>query len=319
MKVKKVCQYCKKEYFVSESQVHRSKFCSDACFRKSKNTQVEYHCDFCGKKFKVIKSKYDKAMENHKPLYCSAQCAKDAQKPKWEDIVSLFDSYGYILLSKEYISAKSKLEYICPNHQEYGSQYVTYNNLKQGCGCKYCGREHMAKSRRLSFDEVKNIFDQHDMILLDQEYKNSNIPLAYICKHHPEFGIQYMALSNAYKQHCPHCNIIKGESKISSYLLNNNISFISQKSYDDLLGTKGGKLSYDFYLPNFNLLIEYQGEQHEHPIDRFGGLQQFEIQQEHDARKREYAKRHGIKLLEIWYYDFKNIEEILDDQILLIV
>jgi hypothetical protein len=287
------------------------------CFRKSRNTQVDYECDFCGKSFKVKKSKYDNAINNNKHLYCSAKCAKDAQKPQWDDVKSLFDSRGYILTSSEYTNAKSKLEYICPQHQEYGPQYITYNNLKQGFGCKYCGIEKTTKSRRLSFDEVKSVFDKHDMVLLEQEYKNSNTPMAYICKHHPEFGVQYMALSNAYKQHCPHCNVVKGEDKISCYLLKNNIEFVHHKSYDNLFGIKGGKLSYDFYLPNFNMLIEYQGEQHERPVDIFGGERQFEIQQEHDKRKREYAKKHNIELLEIWYYDFKNIEEILNKRFLL--
>lgn len=37
----------------------------------------------------------------------------------------------------------------------------------------------------------------------------------------------------------------------------------------------------------------------------------FEKQLEHDRRKREYAKQHNIKLLEIWYYDMDNIEDIL--------
>lgn len=320
MKVEKICQYCGDKYFVPESQINRSKFCSDSCFRKSRNTQVEYNCDYCGKLFKVKRSKYDAAMENpDKYLYCSKECAKNVQKPKWKDIVHLFESREYILKSETYIDAKTKLEYVCPKHKDRGSQYITYNNLKQGFGCRYCGTERMANSRRLSFDEVKEIFAKHDMILLEQEYKNSSIPLKYICMHHPEFGVQYMALSNAYKQHCPYCNTIKGKDKISHYLLEKNIFFKSQKSYDDLRGIGGGKLSYDFYLPDFNLLIEYQGEQHEHPIDAFGGDKQFMIQQEHDKRKREYANEHGIELLEIWYYDFSNLENILANKILLTV
>lgn len=318
MKIIKFCHYCGKKYYVDKNQENRSKFCSDSCFRKNKNTQMDYNCEFCGKPFKVIRSKYNKAINGEIHLYCSSQCAKDVQKPKWNDIASLFENRGYILLSMEYINAKTKMEYICPNHKEYGSQYITYNNLKSGFGCKYCGRERTIESKRLSFDEAKEIFAKHDMILLNQEYKNSNIPMKYICKNHTEFGIQYMTLSNAYKQHCPHCNTIKGEDKISRYLLNNNILFIPQKTYDDLRGVGGGKLSYDFYLPNFNLLIEYQGEQHKHPVSAFGGEEQFKIQQEHDFRKREYAKLHNIELFEIWYDDFKNVEKILDDKLLLI-
>ena len=320
MKITKNCQYCGGEYQVPQSQQNRSKFCSDECFRKSKNTQVTYNCDHCGKEFLIQKSKVNKRLSGElKYLCCSTECTKEIQKPKWKDIVQLFKERGYILLSKEYINAKTKLEYICPEHQEYGSQYITYNNLKYGFGCKYCGTERTADSKRLSFDEVKVIFEKHDMILLDQEYKNSTTPLKYICKHHEEFGVQYMTLSNAYKQHCPYCNIIKGEDKISHYLSENDIQFILHKSYDDPRGVGGGKLSYDFYLPNFNLLIEYQGEQHERPIEAFGGEEQFKIQQEHDKRKKEYAYNRGIELLEIWYYDFLKIEKILNNKILSIV
>ena len=58
-----------------------------------------------------------------------------------------------------------------------------------------------------------------------------------------------------------------------------------------------------------------EGGQHEKPIDLFGGEEQFKIQQEHDKRKKEYAKLHNIKLLEIWYYDFDNITEILNKEL----
>lgn len=318
MKIIKFCHYCGEKYYVDESQKNRSKFCSDNCFRKNRNTQVSYNCEFCGKPFSVIRSKYDKAINGDIHLYCSSQCAKDVQKPKWEDIVELFEKRGYVLLSREYINAKTKLEYVCPKHEERGLQSITYSNLKNGFGCRFCGFEKMANSKRLPFEKVKEVFARHDMILLEQEYKNSDTPLQYICKRHPEFGIQYMALSNAYKQHCPHCNVIKGEDKIAHYLLEHRIEFIPQKSYDDLQGLGGGKLSYDFYLPNFNLLIEYQGEQHEHPISIFGGEEQFKYQKEHDKRKREYAESHNIELFEIWYYDFSNIELILNNKLLLI-
>ena len=39
--------------------------------------------------------------------------------------------------------------------------------------------------------------------------------------------------------------------------------------------------------------------------------EEFNIQKEHDKRKREYARNNGINLLEIWYWDMKNIENII--------
>ena len=74
-------------------------------------------------------------------------------------------------------------------------------------------------------------------------------------------------------------------------------------------------LSYDFYLPDYNLLIEYQGQQHEYAVDWFGGEEKFVRQQEFDTQKRNYAKNHDIHLLEIWYYDFENIENILTKEL----
>ena len=73
-------------------------------------------------------------------------------------------------------------------------------------------------------------------------------------------------------------------------------------------------LSYDFFLPNHNILIEYQGEFHDgnNAIQTKSGLKR---QQEHDRRKRESAKENGIKLLEIWYWDFDNIDEILKKEL----
>lgn len=316
MKIIKFCHYCGKKYYVEKSQADRTKFCSDECFRKSKNTQMPYLCDYCGNEFLVRRSKVDKRLNGDtKYLCCSSTCAKEIQKPKWEDIVSLFKEHNYLLLSDCYVNAKTKLEYICQTHMEYGLQYVTYNNLKHGFGCRYCGTERTAETKRLLFDEVKKIFDRHDMILLDQEYLNTQQKLKYICKHHPDVGVQYMATVNAYKNYCPYCNIAKGEKEISDFLLQHNIKFDLHHSYDDLVGVGNGKLSYDFYLYDYNLLIEFQGEQHEHPIDIFGGEEQFAIQQEHDRRKRNYAQNHNIDLLEIWYYEFKNIESVLTNRL----
>ena len=316
MKITKTCKYCGKEYQVSESQEQRSKFCSDKCFRASRNTRMDYACDYCGKIFKVRKSKIDKVKSGKsKGLYCCSQCAKDAQKPKWKDIVQLFKDKNYELLSTEYINAKTKLRYICNKHTDMGEQSITFSNLSYGFGCKYCGRERQGEKRRCDFEEVKKVFEKHDMELLDQPYINAQTPMAYICKHHREYGIQYMSKSNADRQHCPYCHKYKGESKIADFLIENNIDYILHKTYDDLLGVKNGRLSYEFYWPEFHLLIEFQGEQHEHAIDAFGGEETFKTQQEHDKRKKEYAIKHNIELLEIWYYDISKIEEILTDKL----
>lgn len=109
---------------------------------------------------------------------------------------------------------------------------------------------------------------------------------------------------------CPQCNESKGEKEIRKWLNENNFNYIPQKEFNGLIGLGGGNLSYDFYLPNLNTLIEYQGEFHDGSGKGFTKTN-LSKQQEHDKRKRDYAIKNNIKLLEIWYWDFDKIEELL--------
>ena len=119
---------------------------------------------------------------------------------------------------------------------------------------------------------------------------------------------------------CPYLTTYKGEEYIKQYLQRNNISFNIQQKFSDLLGTGDGQLSYDFSIPDEKygyILIEYNGIQHYEVVEYFGGEEKFKIQKEHDKRKRDYAKKHGYKLITIKYtYDtYESVEEYLDNEL----
>lgn len=131
-----------------------------------------------------------------------------------------------------------------------------------------------------------------------------------------ECGQEVIVSSNSLVEHkTVSCGCLSsfGEYQINQYFINKRIKFESQKRFDGLLGLGNGLLSYDFYIPRYNLLIEAQGEQHKKSVVIFGGEEQFKIQQEHDRRKREYAENNGFNFLEIWYYDYDNVNNILDE------
>ena len=111
---------------------------------------------------------------------------------------------------------------------------------------------------------------------------------------------------------CPLCNQSKGESIVYNYLSDSKLDFETQKQFPNLIGVSGFPLSYDFYIPSHKLLIEINGSQHYKPIQYFGGTKKFNIQKEHDKRKRLYAKRYGYKLLEIKYFDHTYLNEMLN-------
>ena len=69
-----------------------------------------------------------------------------------------------------------------------------------------------------------------------------------------------------------------------------------------------GKLRFDIFLPEVGVAIEYQGEQHYRPIERFAGKQGFEKTRERDQLKRQRAKEAGVKVVEFKY------DEVLTDE-----
>jgi hypothetical protein len=57
------------------------------------------------------------------------------------------------------------------------------------------------------------------------------------------------------------------------------------------------KLPFDFYLPNYNICIEFNGEQHYKPIKWFGGEKTLEGIKKRDKIKMEYCQNNNIPLI----------------------
>ena len=107
------------------------------------------------------------------------------------------------------------------------------------------------------------------------------------------------------------------EEKIITILKKEKINFQREKTYPDL---KFGYYRFDFFLPQYNLLIEVDGAQHY----KFSKLvhkkrQDFLKAQERDRRKNSYALSHNIPLYRIPYFEIENIntfQDILQDKFL---
>ncbi|MDU5206285.1 MAG: hypothetical protein E6182_10000 [Clostridioides difficile] len=109
---------------------------------------------------------------------------------------------------------------------------------------------------------------------------------------------------------CPICNESKGEKIIRLYLENNNIKFIQEHRFEDCKNKRS--LPFDFYIPNYNLCIEFDGRQHFETFNHFGGEKGFELTKIRDKIKNKYCKNNGINLIRIPYYEIENAEKILD-------
>lgn len=223
----------------------------------------------------------------------------------------------HILIIGEYIGANKHIKCKCLIHNIDFEMSPTHL-LKGKTGCVECTKIKNHLSNNKTHEKfVKELSEVDDSIILLDEYYNSHSSAKVKCKicgniwTVPRVGNLLMGLYKCKICYCQHCS--NGENKISKYLKIHNIDYDIHKTFDGLYGVKGGKLSYDFYIENMNLLIEYQGEQHSNSVEYFGGEKQLLKQKEHDERKRKYAKENNYKLVEIWYYDYDCIDLILDD------
>ena len=141
-------------------------------------------------------------------------------------------------------------------------------------------------------------------------YVNNNTKLRV---KHSKCGNVYSVSPSNFKQgyRCPYCSSPKGENLINKILKSLNINYETQKTFDDLKDIN--LLSYDFYIPSQNILIEYQGIQHYQAVDVFGGETEFSIQQKHDKMKADYAKAHHYNLIAVPYTEdtFSKIKKYL--------
>lgn len=207
-----------------------------------------------------------------------------------------------IIPIEEYINNSTPILHKCKiDNYEW---YARPNNILEGRGCPKCSN----RVRRTHDDYVKEVFEINPDIEVVGTYVNVHTSILHKCKvDNYEWLVEPHNILAG--KGCPKCCESKGEKEICTLLKNNNIKYISQYKFDDCKDIKS--LPFDFYLPDYNILIEYDGEQHYRPIEYFGGDEQFKKQQKHDEIKNEYCKNNNIKLLRIPY--FKNVEEELNN------
>ncbi|PFS24331.1 DUF723 domain-containing protein [Bacillus thuringiensis] len=123
-------------------------------------------------------------------------------RPKltFEQVKVKFEERGYELLETEYVIGTAKMRYKCPHHPDKELS-ISYAELRNGSGCRYCG----ILKRRHSFELVKETFEKRGYKLLEKNYVNDRTKMQYKCPHHPNevFTILFSHLRRGHG--CPKC------------------------------------------------------------------------------------------------------------------
>lgn len=91
------------------------------------------------------------------------------------------------------------------------------------------------------------------------------------------------------------------KKKLEFFLESFNINYLPQYKFNNCKNKL--KLPFDFYLPDFNICIEFNGIQHYKVVEHFGGVQGFNSRKINDKIKREYCLLNNIPLIIIKYND----------------
>ena len=119
----------------------------------------------------------------------------------------------------------------------------------------------------------------------------------------------YISTDNIRDQESCGCLVeSKGVRKIKEILKKNNISFIQEKRFSNLVFEDTQRQArFDFYVNN-SYIIEYDGIQHFiQGSGKYDNPQKFRITQNHDKIKNQYCFDNNIPIIRIPYTELENI------------
>ena len=231
------------------------------------------------------------------------------KKEKYEDkIKNILKKYNQKLLKTE---IKNDRRYVIVQCEHGHITKKIWNGNNKICGCKECQREN-----NTIWNEDKIIKEiekeKYHFIKFVQSNISGEKRIKIKCNHaHESYEVYFRNWLNG--KRCPHCSRSLGEEEIVKFLNKIKINYIEQYKFNDCKFKD--LLPFDFYLPDYNCCIEYDGNQHFEVIEWFGGLDKFIDTKIRDTIKNEYCKKNNIKLIRIPYWKFDKIEEILKENL----
>lgn len=191
-------------------------------------------------------------------------------------------------------------------------------DIKSNQGCPVCGKVKKIKT----IDEVNKWLTENKTNIVCLSYignvRQKSLFYCNNCHHSWETTYNSIRCGTG----CPNCNLSKGEKQIQKILDENKVLYKTQFWFPDCIYET--PLKYDFAIfdnKELYALCEYQGIQHYEPVDFANKGKEwaeslFKLNQTRDNIKRDYCKEHNIKLIEIPYWDFNKIGDIMGDLIM---
>lgn len=287
---------------------HNNKYSYDLVEYVNSKTKVKIICPIHGI--------FEQTPYAHTHSYGCVKCANQIRaQRKTLDLsefikrANIIHNGKYTYNKTNYTNSKHKVNITCPKHGLFKQTPIAHMN---GQGCPNCGMTKKSEKAKKGLE----YFIEKSKLAHNGKYDYTHIKdfnilsdkLRFICPRHGEF--YQMAKNHIKGVGCPMCRESKGELIIEKFLLRNQISYKKQMTFDHCRGIKN-KLPFDFYLPQKNILIEFDGLQHFKP--EFG-IKSFIKVKRNDKIKNEFAKLNNIELIRLSVFD-KNLDNELKNKL----
>lgn len=221
-------------------------------------------------------------------------------EPEWiQRMVTdyLNETYTIIELAVKYDKSTPTIIKYLRDKNVYAKKSIDWNVKKCQRYCKSVGGDFLSERYTFNYAKYKFLCSE-----CGQAFERM-------------WGVYYYTCNHV----CPDCSgrLSKGEEAIKNILEMYDVKYIREYVFDECINDKTGyALPFDFYVPDRGVLIEYDGQQHYHSIDIWGGEDGLTNQIYRDSIKTKFALDNGYILIRIPYWDFENIEEIIYENLI---
>jgi len=278
-------------------------------------SKITIYCNDCGYIFR-------QTVDNHINKKC--RCPKCVGRNNKLSITEILEKSkekhnGKLILiniKKEYYPIKSDVLVECKECDYIFTQRLSAH--LNGHGCSNCVNLKKKIPINILLERFKKIHGDKFIYLdsFEKKYKDGKSKIDIFCNSCKKIFFQRIC-THLEGHSCPFCKESKGEKLIAKFLEKHLIQYSRQHKFDNCKNKQ--KLPFDFYLSDFKICIEFDGEQHFKPIEYFGGEKCLKDTQRNDQIKNEFCKNSDIKLIRIKYSEninekFKELKELLINQ-----
>ena len=284
-----------------------------------RETPTTLICNKCKEEFKIKpRNLYDKKLVNPCPS-CRKLDFSNKKRLTTKKFINKAksihgDKFDYI--ESEYRNCFTSIKIWCNKCKNFF--YQKPKDHLTGSGCQKCKNNSISERRRSTKENFVNL--SRNIHKEDYSYENS----AYIDSR-TKIEVKCNSCGRLFKIR-PDAHISGGgcicktesigEKIVKNFLTNKKVDFERNKRFKECRRKR--TLSFDFYLPKFNVLIEYDGRQHFAPffnerISPKNAKKILELQKESDKIKTEFARSRGITLVRIKYTSLKSIKKIVEE------